>query len=59
MLLRWLANVLRDLMGHEDISTTMPYVDVGEADKRDAIALVFGRCKTVANDASHVQADRR
>jgi integrase len=42
--------VLRDLMGHEDISTTMQYVDVGEADKRDAIALVFGR-------ASHAQAE--
>ena len=40
--------VLRELMGHEDISTTMRYVDVGEADKRDAIALVFG--------ASHAQA---
>ena len=40
--------VLRDLMGHEDISTTMRYVDVGEQDKREAIALVFG--------ASHAQA---
>ena len=41
--------VLRDVMGHEDVPTTMRYVDVGEADKREAIALVFGR-------ASHAQA---
>lgn len=34
--------VLRDLMGHADIATTMRYIDVGEADKRDAIAAVFG-----------------
>ena len=43
--------VLRDLMGHEDISTTLRYVDVGEADKRDAIALVFGRGSHVAAEA--------
>lgn len=42
--------VLRDLMGHEDVSTTVRYVDVGDADKREAIASVFGR-------ASHAQAD--
>ncbi len=34
--------VLRDLMGHESIETTMRYVDVSEDDKRDAIATVFG-----------------
>lgn len=34
--------VLRTLMGHESIETTMRYVDVSEADKRDAIASVFG-----------------
>jgi integrase len=39
--------VLRDLMGHEEISTTMRYVDVGEADKREAIALVFGAASPV------------
>lgn len=44
--------VLRDLMGHEDISTTMQYVDVGEADKRDAIAAVFGRGSGVAADSA-------
>lgn len=48
--------VLRDLMGHEEISTTMRYVDVGEADKREAIAAVFGVCKTIAKAASPVQA---
>jgi integrase len=48
--------VLRDLMGHEEISTTMRYVDVGEADKRAAIAAVFGVSKPVANVASHMQA---
>lgn len=34
--------VLQQLMGHADVTTTMRYVDVSEADKRDAIALVFG-----------------
>lgn len=34
--------VLRDLMGHADIATTMRYIDVGEDDKRAAIAAVFG-----------------
>lgn len=34
--------VLRDLMGHASISTTMRYIDVGEDDKRNAIAAVFG-----------------
>jgi integrase len=34
--------VLRTLMGHADIQTTLRYVDVGEADKRSAIATVFG-----------------
>ena len=29
-------------MGHSEVSTTMWYVDVGEVDKRDAIAVVFG-----------------
>lgn len=34
--------VLKELMGHEDIQTTMRYIDVNERDKRNAIALVFG-----------------
>ncbi len=34
--------VLRDLMGHADIETTLRYVDVGEDDKRAAITKVFG-----------------
>ena len=29
-------------MGHSEVSTTMRYVDVGEDDKREAIAAVFG-----------------
>ena len=37
--------VLRDLLGHSEIETTMRYVDVSEADKREAIATGFGdRC---------------
>ena len=43
--------VLRTLMGHESIETTMRYVDVSDADKRDAIANVFG-------SGSHVAASR-
>ena len=38
--------VLRELMGHADIETTMRYVDVADADKREAIALVFGRVRS-------------
>ncbi len=34
--------VLRDLMGHSAIATTMRYIDIGEDDKRNAIAAVFG-----------------
>jgi hypothetical protein len=34
--------VQQRLMGHSEVSTTMRYVDVGEDDKRDAIAAVFG-----------------
>jgi hypothetical protein len=34
--------VLQQLMGHEDIATTMKYIDVSENQKRDAIASVFG-----------------
>lgn len=34
--------VLRDLMGHSDVQTTLRYVDVCEDQKRDAIAKVFG-----------------
>jgi len=34
--------VLRELMGHADVQTTLRYVDVGEDQKRDAIAAVFG-----------------
>jgi hypothetical protein len=35
-------SVLQRLMGHSEVSTTMRYVDVGEDDKRYAIAAVFG-----------------
>ena len=38
--------VLQKLMGHEEVSTTMKYVDVAESDKREAIALVFGAAPT-------------
>jgi integrase len=34
--------VLQKLMGHADVKTTLRYVDVDEAAKRDAIAAVFG-----------------
>ena len=34
---------LRDLMGHEDASTTQRYVTVTSADKRDAIERAFGQ----------------
>jgi integrase len=49
--------VLQQLMGHADVQTTMRYVDVSEADKRDAIAAVFGevsaaRGSTVAANTS-------
>jgi integrase len=40
--------VLRDLMGHADVQTTLRYIDVGEDQKRDAIAQVFGRGSDVA-----------
>lgn len=35
--------VLKQLMGHADVQTTMRYIDVNEKDKREAIALVFGK----------------
>jgi integrase len=45
--------VLRDLMGHSDVQTTLRYIDVGEDQKRDAIAAVFGRGSQVAaNDGT-------
>ena len=34
--------VLQKLMGHADVKTTLRYVDVDEAAKREAIAAVFG-----------------
>ncbi len=34
--------VLQTLMGHADVKTTLRYIDVGEDDKRRAIATVFG-----------------
>jgi hypothetical protein len=40
--------VLRDLMGHSAISTTMRYIDIGEDDKRNAIAAVFGSPRVAA-----------
>lgn len=42
--------VLKELMGHEDIQTTMKYVDMNEKDKRDAIALVFGERAPAGNN---------
>lgn len=39
--------VLQTLMGHADVKTTLRYIDVNEEDKRDAIALVFGRASPV------------
>jgi integrase len=44
--------VLRDLMGHSDVQTTLRYIDVGEDQKRDAIASVFGRGSHVAANES-------
>jgi integrase len=44
--------VLRELMGHEEISTTMRYVDVAEADKRAAIAAVFGGSDVAASTSA-------
>jgi integrase len=38
--------VLRELMGHADIKTTLRYVDVGEDQKRSAIATSFGATAT-------------
>jgi integrase len=35
--------VVRELMGHREISTTMRYVTVDDSQHHDAIALVFGR----------------
>jgi site-specific recombinase XerD len=46
--------VVRDLMGHADVQTTLRYVDVGEDQKRDAFAAVFGRGSHVAADASEL-----
>jgi hypothetical protein len=34
--------LLRDVMGHADIETSLRYVDVGDDQKRDAIANAFG-----------------
>ena len=49
--------VLRDLMGHSDVQTTLRYIDVGEDQKRDAIALVFGRGSHAA--ANHGDSETR
>lgn len=47
--------VLRDLMGHSDVQTTLRYIDVGEDQKRDAIASVFGRGSHVAANESGLE----
>jgi integrase len=39
---------LKELMGHEKIETTLRYVQVSTSEKRDAIALAFGRGTHVA-----------
>jgi integrase len=45
--------VLRDLMGHADVQTTLRYIDVGEDQKREAIASVFGRgSQAAANEGA-------
>jgi integrase len=41
--------VLQKLMGHEDIDTTVRYIDTNEDDKVDAIAAVFGRSEPLGN----------
>jgi integrase/recombinase XerD len=40
--------VLQKLLGHNDVQTTLRYIDVNEDDKRAAIATVFGRGSHVA-----------
>jgi len=50
--------VLRDLMGHADIQTTLRYIDVSEDDKRDAIAAVFGG-SVAANGSKPTLPDRQ
>lgn len=50
--------VLRDLMGHAEIGTTLRYVDVGEDQKRDAIAKVFGLgSQRAASSTRRMEAD--
>lgn len=44
--------VLKELMGHSDVKTTMRYIDVSAEHKRDAIATAFGR-------GSHMAAARK
>jgi len=46
--------VLQELLGHEDVKTTMQYVDVSEAQKREAIAAVWGTGQQVANSSRRV-----
>ena len=50
--------VLQTLMGHADVKTTLRYIDVGEDDKRDAIALVFGVRGTEWHGDSEDRADK-
>ena len=44
--------VLQKLMGHADVATTIRYVDISEADKRQAIAAVFGAERQPMGDDS-------
>ena len=41
-------------MGHSDVQTTLRYIDVGEDQKRDAIAAVFGRGSHVAANETEI-----
>ena len=50
-------SVLRELLGHADLKTTLRYIDVNEDDKRRAIATVFG-CP-VAGRGSQEHAGKR
>jgi len=43
--------VLQKLMGHSDVKTTLRYIDVGEGDKRDAIALGPGMSATCQRES--------
>ena len=49
--------VLKELMGHADVKTTLRYIDVGESDKRAAIARVYGGAAAVRQPESELSGD--